>query len=136
MAPTSDRISDIQTALSRGGYYSGDPSGKWDADTVDAVQKFQSSNGLDMTGKLDALTLQKLGLGSDVAGVSAPKGITPHSCCSITPSPSYAPPGLGCAQGGARRAVCFSRIFRQHDARRNLAKISSSTLSQIFALSS
>lgn len=92
MAPTSDRISEIQTALNRGGYYSGVPSGKWDADTVGAVQKFQSSNGLDVTGKLDALTLQKLGLGSDVAGVSAPKGITPHSCCSMTPSPSYAPP--------------------------------------------
>jgi len=93
MAPTSDRISEIQTALGRGGYYTTDnPSGKWDADTVGAVQKFQSANGLDATGKLDALTLQKLGLGSDVAGVSAPKGIVPHSCCSITPSPSYAPP--------------------------------------------
>ncbi|HWF36933.1 MAG TPA: peptidoglycan-binding domain-containing protein [Candidatus Acidoferrales bacterium] len=92
MAPTSDRISEIQTALGRGGYYGTDPSGKWDADTVDAVQKFQSANGLDVTGKLDALTLQKLGLGSDVAGVSAPKGIVPHSCCSMTPSPSYAPP--------------------------------------------
>jgi peptidoglycan hydrolase-like protein with peptidoglycan-binding domain len=93
MAPSSDRISEIQTALGRGGYYTTDnPSGKWDADTVGAVQKFQSANGLDATGKLDALTLQKLGLGSDVAGVSAPKGIVPHSCCSITPSPSYAPP--------------------------------------------
>jgi peptidoglycan hydrolase-like protein with peptidoglycan-binding domain len=91
-APTSDRISEVQTALSRGGYYNTDPSGKWDADTVDAVQRFQGSNGLDTTGKLDALTLQKLGLGSDVAGVSAPKGITPHSCCAMSPSPSLAPP--------------------------------------------
>jgi hypothetical protein len=91
-APTSDRISEVQTALSRGGYYKTEPNGKWDADSVDALQKFQSSNGLDTTGKLDALTLQKLGLGSDVAGVSAPKGITPHSCCSMTPSPSLAPP--------------------------------------------
>jgi hypothetical protein len=62
-----------------------------DADTVDAVQRFQSANGLDTTGKLDALTLQKLGLGSDIAGVSSPKGITPHSCCSMSPSPSLAP---------------------------------------------
>ena len=92
MAPTPDRISEIQTALGRGGYYKSDPNGKWDTDTVDAVQKFQSANGLDSTGKLDALTLQKLGLGSDVAGVSSPKGIVPHSCCSISPSPSYAPP--------------------------------------------
>ena len=100
MAPTSDRISEIQGALGRGGYYTTDnPSGKWDADTVSAVQKFQSANGLDATGKLDALTLQKLGLGSDVAGVSAPKGVTPHSCCSITPSPSYAPPASAAPKG-------------------------------------
>jgi hypothetical protein len=91
MAPTPDRINDIQSALARGGYYKGDPNGKMDADTVDAVQRFQSANGLDTTGKLDALTLQKLGLGSDIAGVSSPKGITPHSCCSMSPSPSLAP---------------------------------------------
>lgn len=91
MAPTPDRVSDIQSALSRSGYYKGDTTGKMDADTVDALQRFQSANGLDTTGKLDALTLQKLGLGSDIAGVSAPKGIVPHSCCSMSPSPSFAP---------------------------------------------
>lgn len=92
MAPTPDRISEIQSALARGGFYKADPNGKWDADTVDALQKFQSANGLDSSGKLDALTLQKLGLGSDVAGYSTPKGIVEHSCCSMTPSPSHAPP--------------------------------------------
>ena len=95
MSPTPERISEIQTALERGGYYKADPTGKWDSDTVDAVQRFQSANRLDTTGKLDALTLQKLGLGSDVAGVSAPKGIVSHSCCSMSPSPSYAPPTSG-----------------------------------------
>ena len=90
MAPTPDRISEIQSALARGGFYKADPNGKWDADTVDALQKFQSANGLDSSGKLDALTLQKLGLGSDVAGYSTPKGIVEHSCCSMTPSPSHA----------------------------------------------
>jgi murein L,D-transpeptidase YcbB/YkuD len=92
MSPTPERISEIQSALARGGYYRTDATGKWDSDTVDALQRFQSGNGLDTTGKLDALTLQKLGLGSDVAGVSAPKGIVSHSCCSMSPSPSYAPP--------------------------------------------
>jgi peptidoglycan hydrolase-like protein with peptidoglycan-binding domain len=91
MNPTPDRVSDIQSALARSGYYKGDPNGKWDADTVDALQRFQSANGLDTNGKLDALTLQKLGLGSDVAGVSAPKGIVSHSCCSMTPSRSQGP---------------------------------------------
>jgi peptidoglycan hydrolase-like protein with peptidoglycan-binding domain len=91
-APTPDRINEIQSALARGGYYQGDPNGKWDSDTVAAMQKFQSANGLDATGKLDAPTLQKLGLGSDIAGVSAPKPVVPK-CCS-TPSGSAAPPPL------------------------------------------
>ena len=71
-APTSDRIAEIQTALARAGYYQGDTTSKWDPDTVAAMQKFQSANGLDSTGKLDALSLQKQGLGSAIAGVSAP----------------------------------------------------------------
>jgi peptidoglycan hydrolase-like protein with peptidoglycan-binding domain len=89
-APTPERISEIQSALSRGGYYQGDPNGKWDSSTVTAVQKFQSANGIEANGKLDAPTLQKLGLGSDIAGVSAPKPITPPS--SDPPHPAIAPP--------------------------------------------
>jgi peptidoglycan hydrolase-like protein with peptidoglycan-binding domain len=84
-APTPDRITEIQSALARKGYYQGDPNGKWDSNTVAAVQKFQSANGIDSDGKLDAPTLQKLGLGSDIAGVSAPKPVVPPSCCSTAP---------------------------------------------------
>src|SRR5271154_3664860 len=72
-APTPDRISEIQTALSRGGYFEGSPNGKWDSNTISAMQKFQSANGLNSSGKIDATTLQKLGLGSSTAGVDAPK---------------------------------------------------------------
>lgn len=74
-APTPDRISEIQTALSRGGYFEGQPNGKWDSNTISAMQKFQSANGLNSSGKIDATTLQKLGLGSSTAGVDAPKPI-------------------------------------------------------------
>lgn len=88
-APTADRISEIQTALSRDGYYQGEPNGKWDSNTVAAVQKFQSANGMDANGKLDAPTLQRLGLGSDIAGVSAPKPIVPGS---PNPAPSSSAP--------------------------------------------
>jgi murein L,D-transpeptidase YcbB/YkuD len=72
-APTADRVGEIQTALSRNGFYAGDPTSKWDANTVEAVQRFQQENGLVPSGKLDALTLQKLGLGSEVAGLSPPR---------------------------------------------------------------
>jgi peptidoglycan hydrolase-like protein with peptidoglycan-binding domain len=97
-APTPDRISEIQSSLARGGYYQGEPNGKWDANTVAAMQKFQSSNGLDPSGKLDATSLQKLGLGSGIAGVSAPKppccSTAPaqgNSCCSGSPAGGGAP---------------------------------------------
>jgi hypothetical protein len=86
--PTPQRISEIQSALARGGYYQGEPNGKWDANTISALQKFQSGNGLDPNGKLNALSLQKLGLGSEIAGVSAPRPVAP----APTPnSPSAAP---------------------------------------------
>ena len=95
-APTADRIAEIQSALARAGYYQGDPNGKWDGDTIGAMQKFQSSNGLDATGKLDALSLQKLGLGSSIAGVSAPKPVMPPAGGASPPPPaasSAAPSG-------------------------------------------
>jgi len=76
-APTADRVTEIQTALQREGFYQGDPSGKWDAGTQDAMRRFQESRGLTGTGKLDAPSLQKLGLGSDIAGVSAPRQSSP-----------------------------------------------------------
>jgi peptidoglycan hydrolase-like protein with peptidoglycan-binding domain len=71
-APTPERINEIQEALASKGAFAGTPTGKWDDSTVDAMKKFQSSHGLDPTGKLDALTLQKLGLGSQTSGVAAP----------------------------------------------------------------
>jgi peptidoglycan hydrolase-like protein with peptidoglycan-binding domain len=100
-APTPDRITEIQSALARGGYYQGDPNGKWDSNTVAAMQKFQSSNGLEANGKLDALSLQKLGLGSDIAGVSAPKQpVKPSGTASLTPS-STPPAGKSPGGGGS-----------------------------------
>ncbi|MGB9336570.1 MAG: peptidoglycan-binding domain-containing protein [Candidatus Acidiferrales bacterium] len=88
-APTTDRIEEIQTALAREGYYHGDPTKKWDSNTQDAMRKFQEDHGMTGTGKLDATTLQKLGLGSDIAGVSAPR---PAQHPSATPAPASPPP--------------------------------------------
>jgi Putative peptidoglycan binding domain len=91
-APTADRITEIQTALAHGGYYQGDPNGKWDTNTVGALQKFQSANGIEPSGKLDAPSLQKLGLGSDIAGVSAPRPITPATAAPQGGAPQNGPP--------------------------------------------
>ena len=87
-APTTDRIEEIQAALSREGYYHGDPSKKWDANTQDAMRHFQEDHGMNGSGRLDATTLQKLGLGSDIAGVSAPR---PKQNKSDTKSPASNP---------------------------------------------
>lgn len=72
MAPAPSRISEIQAALAKDGAYEGTPNGRWDAATIDAMRQFQNKHDLNPTGKIDALTLQKLGLGSQVAGMGAP----------------------------------------------------------------
>jgi peptidoglycan hydrolase-like protein with peptidoglycan-binding domain len=84
--PTPERISEIQAALAHENMYQGDPTGNWDAATIDAMKRFQTAQGLAPTGKIDALTLQHLGLGSDVAGKGAP---TPQTTApATTPSAS------------------------------------------------
>ncbi|MGH9575449.1 MAG: peptidoglycan-binding domain-containing protein [Candidatus Acidiferrales bacterium] len=83
----ADRVKEIQGALAQGGYYDGDPNGKWDSKSIAALQKFQSANGIEPTGKLDAPSLQKLGLGSDIAGVSAPRPPMPAVAVPQTSAP-------------------------------------------------
>jgi murein L,D-transpeptidase YcbB/YkuD len=72
-APTADRIREIQAALAEADSYKGQPSGKWDDASINALKHFQQVNGLNPTGKLDAHSLQKLGLGSETAGRGAPR---------------------------------------------------------------
>jgi len=85
-APAPERVSEIQTALAKDGSFGGNPNGKWDATTVDAMKKFQEAHGLNPSGKLDAKTLQKLGLGSQTAGLAPP--MPPVSSSSLAPSTS------------------------------------------------
>jgi peptidoglycan hydrolase-like protein with peptidoglycan-binding domain len=84
-APTPERISEIQQALGKDGSYTATPNGKWDASTVDALTKFQQSHGLSPTGKLNAKTLQLLGLGSSTAGVAPPMPPMSSSTATIAP---------------------------------------------------
>jgi peptidoglycan hydrolase-like protein with peptidoglycan-binding domain len=85
MAPTSDRISEIQSALAKNGALDGSPTGKWDESTSEAMRKFQAAHGLNPSGKLDALTLRQLGLGSSTAGLAPP---TPMARTSSTNLPA------------------------------------------------
>lgn len=90
-APTKERIQEIQAALALAGSYKGQPNGKWDARSVEAMKRFQEAQGLKPTGKLDALSLQKLGLGSQVVGLAAPRPPAQNGS-GPSPRPSENPP--------------------------------------------
>src|SRR5260370_5087588 len=89
--PTPDRISEIQQALAKDGSFTGKPNGKWDASTIEATRKFQEAHGLNASGKIDAKTLQQLGLGSQTAGVAAP-GPPGSPSSFLNPTPPPPPP--------------------------------------------
>jgi peptidoglycan hydrolase-like protein with peptidoglycan-binding domain len=86
MAPTPDRISAIQEALAKDGSFTNTPNGKWDESTVEAMKKFQGAHGLNPSGRLDARTLERLGLGSQTAGVAEP--VAPPNSSSRLTNPS------------------------------------------------
>jgi hypothetical protein len=55
--PTPERNKEIQQALIDKGYLQDPPTGKWDPPSSDALKRLQA------TGKLDSLSLIRLGLG-------------------------------------------------------------------------
>ncbi len=59
------RAASIQEALIREHYLTGDASGKWDATTIAAMQKFQADQGWQTKLMPDSRALKKLGLGPD-----------------------------------------------------------------------
>lgn len=63
VAMDSGRATEIQQALIKQGYLSGEPSGVWDAESVAAMQKLQGDNGWQTKITPDSRALIKLGLG-------------------------------------------------------------------------
>ena len=61
--PTPERYTDIQNALIARGHLQGPATGVWSADSAAALKRFQEEQKLESTGKLDALSLIRLGLG-------------------------------------------------------------------------
>ncbi len=60
-----ERVTEIQQALIREHYMTGDASGQWDATTQAAMQKFQADQGWQTKLMPDSRALKKLGLGAD-----------------------------------------------------------------------
>ncbi|HTK38876.1 MAG TPA: peptidoglycan-binding domain-containing protein [Pyrinomonadaceae bacterium] len=59
---TKDQIADAQKLLKEKGMYSGDETGKLDDATRDGLKKFQEANGVKVTGTLNRVTLEKMGI--------------------------------------------------------------------------
>jgi hypothetical protein len=60
-----ERTRQIQSALIREHYLSGDPSGVWDSQSKEAMMQYQEANGWQTKVTPDSRALIKLGLGPD-----------------------------------------------------------------------
>jgi hypothetical protein len=67
------RTTEIQSALIREHYLSGEPTGVWDQASKDAMTKFQGDNGWQTKITPDSRALIKLGLGPDHKGLLNPE---------------------------------------------------------------
>lgn len=91
-----DRARDIQEALIREKYMSGEPSGKWDQATKDAMARYQSDNGWQTKSLPDSRALIKLGLGPshqdilnpETAAISTPANTTASGGGALPSAPS------------------------------------------------
>jgi peptidoglycan hydrolase-like protein with peptidoglycan-binding domain len=70
----SARATEIQQALIREHYLSGEPTGDWDSATVSAMQKFQADQGWQTKLTPDSRALKKLGLGPDYSNAINAQG--------------------------------------------------------------
>jgi hypothetical protein len=59
------RATEIQQALIREHYLNGEATGKWDAGTISAMQKYQAAHGWQTKLTPDPRAIKKLGLGPD-----------------------------------------------------------------------
>jgi len=59
---TGDQIKQAQAILKQRSFYSGDQTGKLDTDTRNGLKKYQQGEGLKVTGTLNKVTLEKMGI--------------------------------------------------------------------------
>ena len=90
---------EIQKALIREHYLTGEATGNWDEDTKAAMQKYQSDQGWQTRLLPDSRALKKLGLGPDYSGAINAEGASfvPPAPTSTIPSSQSA--GFASASG-------------------------------------
>ena len=88
----SDRTRQIQEALIRQNYLSGDADGNWDSRTQDAMRRYQEDHGWQSKVLPDSRALIKLGLGPDHSGVLNPEtaAVSPYATGTPAATPTAA----------------------------------------------
>jgi peptidoglycan hydrolase-like protein with peptidoglycan-binding domain len=59
---SADQIKQAQTILKQRTFYAGEQTGKLDAETRTGIKKYQQAEGVKVTGTLNKLTLEKMGI--------------------------------------------------------------------------
>lgn len=59
---TSEQIKQVQAILKERGFYSGEQVGKLDDDTRAGLRKYQEAEKIKVTGTLNKVTLEKMGI--------------------------------------------------------------------------
>jgi peptidoglycan hydrolase-like protein with peptidoglycan-binding domain len=85
-----DRVTEIQQALIRAHYLSGEANGQWTESTKAAMQKYQADQGWQTKLIPDARALKKLGLGPDYSNAINAK----NSSFGDPPPASTIPPAV------------------------------------------
>ena len=94
-----ERATQIQQALIRGHYLTGEATGKWDTATVAAMQKYQADHGWQTKLTPDARALKNLGLGPDYSGAINAKGSSFAAPPPVSTIPSEQVAGFEAASG-------------------------------------
>ena len=76
----------VQQALKDQGFYYGEVTGEMNANVTAAVRRYQIRNGLQVSGQLNAETLQSLGLDSSAAARLVTKAAPQAPAATATPS--------------------------------------------------
>jgi peptidoglycan hydrolase-like protein with peptidoglycan-binding domain len=93
------RVTEIQQALIREHYMTGEANGQWDTTTVAAMQKFQGDQGWQTKLMPDSRALKKLGLGPDYSSAINAKGSTFADPPPVSTIPAAQSAGFAAAAG-------------------------------------
>jgi peptidoglycan hydrolase-like protein with peptidoglycan-binding domain len=94
-----ERVTQIQEALIREHYMSGDATGSWDATTQAAMQKFQADQGWQTRLMPDSRAIKKLGLGPDYSNAINAQNSSFAEPPSISTIPTEQAAGFASAAG-------------------------------------